>query len=526
MHDLELLIALMGAVAVLAELATLMRIPYPVVLVAGGLAIGVMPGLPDVELDPEVILLAFLPPLLQSAAWFSSPRAIRRMLQPIVSLAVGLVFATVFIVAVVGHEVIGLPWGASFVLGAILAPTDPVAAEAVFRRLGVPESIRTVVGGESLINDGVAIVVYQLAVAVAVGESVGVGEAVGEFALNGGGGLVFGLAAGWFAFVLLRRLREPASLIVGTVVVPYLVYIGAEELGASGILAVVASGLYLGWHSSDLSGASVRIQMTSFWSVFAFLLNALLFVIVGLGVSDVLDSLDERSVGELAGYAAVTVLAVIGSRVLWFNTVPFARVRLSRMFRVDQDIPSWKERLVATWSGMRGGVALALALAVPLELENGAAFPGRDLILFVTYAVILVTIVVPGLTLAPLIERLGLDTDDETTKQELAARLAAARAALSRFDDMCHEEPVPRASQERIRDVYQGRIERLEARIHADGDGASEQEERSAAWRAWRRELLGAERETIRELRDSGELSAEVMRKIEHDLDLEEARWA
>ena len=523
MHDLELMIALLGVVVVLAELATFLRIAYPVVLVLGGLGIGLVPGLPDVELDPDVILLAFLPPLLQAAAWTSSPRALRQMLQPIVSLAIGLVLATVVVVAVVAHEVIGLPWGAAFVLGAILSPTDPVAAEAIFRRLGAPEGLRTVVGGESLVNDGTALVVYQVAVAVAVGESVGAGEVAAEFALVGGGGLLFGLAAGWAGFQLLRRLREPAALIVGTVVVPYLVYLGAEELGLSGILAVVASGLYLGWHASELTGAAgVRIQMQEFWQVFVFLLNALLFVLVGLGASSVFDSLEDRGAGELAGYGLAALAAVVGIRVLWFNTVPYARVRLSRLFRVDQEVPSWKERLVATWCGMRGAVALALALAVPLEAEGGA-FPGRDLILFATYVVILATIVVPGLTLGPLIERLGLDTDDEGQRQELAARVAAARAALARFDDMCKQQAVPRAAQERMRDVYEARIERLKRRLQSAGDDG--ESERSAAWREWRRELLQAERRAVTELRDSGELPVDAMRRIERDIDLEEARW-
>ena len=524
MQDIELLIALLGAVVVLAELASLLRIPYPIVLVLGGLGIGLAPGLPDVELDPDVILIAFLPPLLQAAAWTSSPQALRQFAQPIVSLAVGLVLATVVVVAVVAHEVIGLPWGAAFVLGAIVAPTDPVAAEAIFRRLGVPESIRTVVGGESLVNDGTALVIYQLAVAVAVGETIGVADAIGEFLLTGIGGGLLGLAGGRIAFLLLRRLRDPAALIIGTLAVPYLVYIGAEQIHLSGILAVVAAGLYLGWHASDLSDAAVRIQMQSFWQVLAFLLNAILFVLVGLGVSGVLDALEDRGAGELIGYGLVTLVAVIGIRVVWFNTVPYARVGLSRMFNADQEIPSWKERLVATWSGMRGSVALALALAVPLEAD-GAPFPGRDLILFVTYGVILFTIVLPGLTLGPLIRRLGLDVEDAASRQELEARLAAARAALARFDDMCRHEPVPREAQERMRNLYEGRVERLRNRLHADDRDADEQSERSAAWRTWRRKLIDAEREAIIELRNSGELSVEAMRRIERDLDLEEARW-
>jgi len=517
------MIGLLAAVAVMAEVASLLRIPYPIVLVLGGLAIGITPGLPEVKLDPDVILLAFLPPLLQAAAWTASPRAMRQMLQPIVSLALGLVLATVAVVAVVAHEVIGLPWGAAFVLGAIVSPTDPVAAEAIFRRLGAPESLRTVVSGESLVNDGVALVVYQIAIAVAIGDSVGVGEAVFEFLLVGGGGLVLGLAAGRIAFLLLRRLRDSAALIVGTLAVPYLVFIGAEALGMSGILAVVATGMYLGWHATDLSGATVRIQMQSFWQVLTFVLNGILFVLVGLGVSSVLDSLEERTVGELVAYGAVTLAAVVGTRVFWFNTVPYGRVRLARMFRSDQEVPSWKERLVATWSGMRGAVALALALAVPLEAD-GAAFPGRDLILFVTYFVILFTIVVPGLTLAPLVERLGVDTDDDGRRKELEARLAAARAALARFDGMCKEQPVPAGAQERMRDLYENRIERLKSRLRPEEGNV--QSERSAAWRAWRRELLQAERAAIMELRDSGELPGEALRRIERDLDLEEARWA
>jgi CPA1 family monovalent cation:H+ antiporter len=525
MNDLELVIALLAIVALLAELASLLRIPYPIVLVVGGLGIGLVPGLPDVEVDPDLILLAFLPPLLQAAAWGASPQALRQFLQPIVSLAVGLVVATVLGVALLAHEVIGLPWGASFVLGAILSPTDPVAAEAIFRRLGVRESLRTVVGGEALVNDGIALVIYQLAIAVAIGETVSVPDAAGQFLLVGGGGLLFGVAAAKLVLPLWRRLREPAALIVATVVTPYLIYIGAQEAGLSGILAVVTSGLYFGWHEGSLTTASVRLQMHSFWEVLIFMLNAGVFVLVGLSVSNVLASLESRSTGELAGYALAAIATVISIRVLWFNTVPYARVRMARMFHVDQEVPPWKERLVASWSGMRGAVALALALAVPLEAD-GSAFPGRDLILFVTYAVILATIVLPGLTLGPLIQRLGLDTDDEAARQELEARIAAARAALAHFDSMCKEQSVPRAAQERLRDVYEQRVERFKERLEADEpESQAEAGERSAAWRAWRRELIGAERKELKDLRDRGELSVDAMRRIERDLDLEEARW-
>ena len=525
MGDIELILALIAAVALLAELASLLRIPYPIVLVVGGLVIGLTPGLPEVELEPDLILLVFLPPLLQAAAFATEPRALRRYAQPIASLAIGLVIATVFAVALIGHLVIGLPWEIAVVLGAIVAPTDPVAAEAVFRRLRVPPDVRTVVGGESLVNDGLAVVIYQLAVAVAIGETVSMLDAVGTLALVGGGGVVLGLVLGRLVFELWVRLRETVTFIVATAVTPYLIYIAAEELHLSGILAVVASGLYLGWRSPELPTASPRIQMNAFWGVFEFLLNAVLFVLVGLVFSSVLDSLGARVTAELVGYAALAAATVFGMRLVYFATVPHVRTRISTWLGAPQEIPPWRNRLIAGWSGMRGGVALALALAVPLQ-ANGAPFPDRDVVIFVAYIVILATILVPGLSLASLIRALGVEPDDTAPRQEQVARLAAAEAALERFEQVCETEAVPRAAQERMRELYEGRIERLQSRLAGSEVDGGEQEERSAAWRAWRRELLTAERQRVLDLRNRGEISSDVLRKIEHDLDLEEARWS
>ncbi len=383
MNAIESLIFLLGAAAVLAQLARSLNVPYPIFLVLGGLAIGFVPGLPEVEIPPEVIFLIFLPPLLNSAAFSSSPLDLRAHLRPIVLLAVGLVLATTCAVAVVAHAVIGLPWAAAFVLGAILAPTDPVAAEAIFSRLGVPGRVGTVVGGESLVNDGTALVAFRVAVG-AVGGTFVFWEAGLSFLLVGGGGLLVGLIIARIVLPLLARLREPPIFITFSLLIPYVVYILAEEmLHVSGILAVVSYGLYQGWKSPRLfPDASTRIQALSFWSVLVFLLMALLFVLVGQQLPSIVGNIEEYSIPEVLIYAALVYGVVLGVRLAWFFTTPYLHPVFDRLLRNRYLRSPWQERLVMSWSGMRGGVSLAAALAVPLTIEGGAPFPRRDLILF------------------------------------------------------------------------------------------------------------------------------------------------
>ena len=525
MNAIESLIFLLGAAAVLAQLARTLNVPYPIFLVLGGLAIGFVPGLPKVEIPPEVIFLIFLPPLLNSAAFSSSPLDLRAHLRPIVLLAVGLVLATTCAVAVVAHAVIGLPWAAAFVLGAILAPTDPVAAEAIFSRLGVPGRVGTVVGGESLVNDGTGLVAFRLAVG-AVGGTFVFWEAGLSFLLVGGGGLLVGLIIARIVLPLWARLEEPSILITFSLLIPYAVYILAEEvLHVSGILAVVTYGLYQGWRSPRLfPNASTRIQALSFWRVLVFLLEALLFVLVGQQLPSIVGNIGEYSISEVLIYAALVYGVVLGARLAWFFTTPYLHPVFDRLLRNRYLRSPWQERLVMSWSGMRGAISLAAALAVPQTLEGGAQFPERDLILFLTFAVILATLVLQGFTLGPLIGALRLRSDDEADRHvELRARLDAARAALEKLERLGDDGRVSPESRERMREYYDERIRRYEAGLQAGGT-TEEYAESSAAWRDWRRELLAAEREAVLSSRDQGKISPEVMRRIERDLDLEESR--
>jgi Na+/H+ antiporter len=392
--------------------------------------------------------------------------------------------------------------------------------------LGVPERVGTVVGGESLVNDGTGLVAFRVAVAAVVSGAFSVWEAGLSFLLVGGGGLLVGLALAWLVLPLWARLREPSILITFSVLIPYAVYVLAEEvLHVSGILAVVSYGLYQGWKSPRLfPDASTRLQALAFWGVLVFLLEALLFILVGQQLPSIVGELGEYSFAQVLFYAALVYAAVVVVRFAWFFTIPYLHPLFDRLLHHSYLRAPWQERLVMSWSGMRGAVSLAAALAVPLSTDAGDSFPGRDLIVFLTFAVILATLVVQGLTLPPLIKSLHLKDDENAgTLMNLRARLEGARAALERLERICEDERVPTDAQEQMRDHYESRVRRYEAGIEAGG-ATEEYTESSTAGRDWRRALIGAEREAILSLRDRGEISPEVMRRIERDLDLEESR--
>src|SRR4028119_827925 len=433
MDQIESVLLLPARAACLAQLARLVRIPSPIFLVLGGLALGFTPGLPTVEIPPEVIFVVFLPPLLNSAGFFSSPLGLRAHLRAISLLAVGLVLATIFAVAAAAHFVIGLSWPLAFVLGAILSPTDPVAAEAIFRRLGVPERVGTVVGGESLINDGTALVAFRLAVGVAAGATAfSFADAGLNFLLVAGGGILVGLVMVFTVMPLWSRLKDASIQITFSVLIPYGVYILAEEiLHVSGILAVVTYGLALGWRAPRLfTEASTRIQALAFWGVLVFVLEAMLFVLLGQQLPSILRNLGEFAVAQVLFYAALVYLAVLGARLAFFFTVPYLHPVFDRLFRSRYLRGPWREYLVMSWSGMRGAVSLAAALTVPPTPVSGEPLVGRDLVLFLTFAVIRATLVLQGLTLPFLIKTLDLREDREDARNgERTAAPSGARWA-------------------------------------------------------------------------------------------------
>jgi Na+/H+ antiporter len=524
MHGAELLLLLlMVAVAGLSILARPLRVPYPILLVLGGLLLGFVPGLPVVRLPPELVLVLFLPPLLYVAAFFSSLRDLRADLRAISLTAVGLVLATMSAVAVTAHALVdGLSWGAAFTLGAIVSPTDALAATAVARRLGVPRRLVTVLEGESLINDATALVAYRIAVATAVGGSFVVWEAGLRFVAGVAGGVAVGLIVGWLVAVIRRRLEDPPAEIVLSVVTGYAAYLPAERLGVSAVLAAVTAGLFIGWRAPELASPTTRLLAFSFWEILVYLLNAVLFILVGLQLRPILDQVSGRSAATLLGLAALISAVVIAARFAWGFTIPYlVRALDRRPSQVARRVGA-RQRLISGWSGMRGAVSLAAALALPLETDSGQPFPERDLIIFVTFGVIFTTLVVQGFTLPALIRRLGVHDDGGEEREELQARLGAADAALARLEELAGEEWTREDTVERLRGLYQFRRRRLKARAGILEDDGSE--DRSLAYQRLVRELLEAQRRAIIRLRNQGVISDGVMHRVERELDLEDSR--
>jgi CPA1 family monovalent cation:H+ antiporter len=524
MHGAELLLLLlMVAVAGLSILARPLGVPYPILLVLGGLLLGFLPGLPAVELPPELVLVVFLPPLLYQAAFFSTLRDLRADLRAITTTAVGLVLVTMAAVAVTAHALVdGLSWAVAFTLGAIVSPTDALAATAVARRLGAPRRLVTMLEGESLVNDATALVAYRIAVAAAVGGSFVVWEAGLRFVAGVAGGVAVGLIVGWLVAVVRRRLEDPPAEIVLTVVTGYAAYLPAERLEVSGVLAAVTAGLFVGWRAPELASPSTRLLAFSFWEILVYLLNAVLFLLVGLQLQPILEQVTGRSVATLLGLAALVSAVVIAVRFVWSFTVPYlVRALDRRPSQVARRVGA-RQRLISSWSGMRGAVSLAAALALPLETDSGEPFPERELILFVTFGVIFVTLVVQGLTLPALIRRLGVHDDGAEQREELQARLGATDAALARLEELAVEEWTRDDTVERLRGLYQFRRRRLKARAGIFEDDGYE--DRSLAYQRLVRELLEAQRHAIIRLRNQGVISDGVMHRVERELDLEDSR--
>ena len=514
------LVALLAAAAALLSAAELIRVPYPILLVLGGLALGFVPGVPRIELPPDLVLVAVLPPLLYGTAFFTSLRDLRANVRPITLLAIGLVLTTMLLVAVVAHALIpGLSWPVAFVLGAIVSPTDPTAATAIAERLGLPRRLVALIEGESLVNDGTALVAYRYAVAAVVTGSFSLPSASGRFVLGVAGGIAVGLGVGFLIRQARRRLDNPPVEITISVLSGYFAYLPAQAAGVSGILAAVTTGIYMGWHTPELTSAQTRLQGTAVWEILFFLLNGLLFALVGLQLPVILDALSGRSAATLVGYGAVVAAAVVAARFLWILPANY----LPRLLRRSAAEPSpWKAGTILAWSGMRGAVSLAAALALPLTTDPGAAFPNRELVIFLTFSVILGTLVVQGLTLPALIRVLGLEDDGLAEKEEAKARVHAAEAALVRLDELIEEEWVRDDTVERLRGLFGFRRERFRSRFDPESDGAVE--DRSTDFRRLMRELLDAERRAIVELRRAGRIDDAVLRRVMRDLDLEEAR--
>jgi monovalent cation/hydrogen antiporter len=520
-HDSLILLALIVAVAVLLISAQASRIPYPILLVIGGLGLSLVPGIPEIELPPDLVLIAVLPALLYGAAFFTSLRDLRENARTISLLAIGLVLTTMVLVATVAHYAIpDLSWEGAFVLGAVVSPTDPTAVTAVAERLGIPRRLVGLIEGESLVNDGTALVALKFAIAAVVTGSFSLADAAGSFVLNVVGGIAIGLGVGLVIRQVRRRLDDPPVEITISLLSGYFAYLPAHAAGVSGVLAVVTVGIYMGWHTPELTSAQTRLQGLAVWEIVFFVLNALLFALIGLQLPTILDELSGRSGGELIGYAVLITGTVIAARFLWFVPGTYLTAWARRRTR-PMEHPG-RDSILLSWSGMRGAVSLAAALAIPLTIESGAAFPHRSLIIFLTFSVILGTLVVQGLTLPALVRLLDLEDEGLAEKEETKARIYAAEAALARLEELADEDWVREDSLERLRGLFGFRRERFRSRFDPESDGAVE--DRSVAFQRLMRELLDAERQAVFELRRNRRIDDEVMRRVVRDLDLEEAR--
>jgi monovalent cation/hydrogen antiporter len=519
MHNAELILELLVAVAALVTLARGVGIAYPIFLLIGGLLLGLVPGIPHVEIDPELIFLIVLPPLLYIAAYFTPVRGLRANLGTISALAVALVLATAFAAAVVVRALVpGLPWSVAIALGGIIAPPDAIAATAIASRLGLPRQIVTILEGESLLNDATALTLYRIALAVALGGGFSASTAGMIFSGALVGGCVIGVVVGWLIAQIRMRIEDTPVEITISLLTPFAAYLAAERLGASGVISTVVAGLTLGHRGSRIMGADARLTGRAVWETIAFLLNGFVFIAMGLEVPHLLRVLTPALTLELIGIGLVVSLTLVLVRALFI----FGTIFLPRIFSGQRDMPwPFACSVVLSWAGMRGVVSLAAALALPNALPVAGRFPAREALIIVTVTVIVFTLLGQGLTLPWVIRRLRLAGDPGLRGEEASARQRLLEAATHRIDELYPVWPGHRPLLDQLRDTYRHRSEHVERQL----DPSSEGEDRELIeHREIRRTVIDSEREALLRLRAEGEISDEVLRGLERELDLEERR--
>jgi monovalent cation/hydrogen antiporter len=517
----HLIIVLAVTAVTLATVAVLRRagVPTAAVLVVAGLVIGFLPFVPDASLEPHVVLLGLLPLLVFDAAATSSATAFVRNARSIGLLAVGLVVATAAGVAAVAHWIGHLSWAMAFVLGTAVGPTDAAAATSVARRLGLPRRLLTILEGEALFNDGAALVLYATAVTAATSGHFSAGHAALSVLYASAAGTAIGLAVGVVGRALRNRIDDAPIEIAGSMFMAYAAYLPAEAVHASGVLAAVSAGLYLGWHSGGSAfSARSRLQSQAFWETLVFLINAALFVIVGLSFH-AFTAQARGPVGRLVVTGVAVVVAVVAIRLVWMEGTGWLTRLLRRAPPADeQDAPDqagWRQRLVIGWAGMRGAITLAVLLAVPRATDGGAPLGGRDDIIYLGFAVIIVTLVGQGMTLPVLVRRLRLAEHPSVAEAERQARLTLTRAVLDRLQG----DDGPPELIDGLRAQYLARRRRLES-----GDDEEQDDQATGADQALRRELVSVQRQALARMRREGRIGVGTARTLEHDLDLEDAR--
>lgn len=520
-YSIELAVFLFCAVVILSVVARKVAFPFPILLVLAGAGLGLVPRFPSIEIDPDVIFLGCLPPLLFAAAIRMPWHQFRENLAPITGLALGLVLVTASVIGFVAHTFIpGMTLAAGFVLGAIVAPTDAVAAVAIARRLNLPDRVITIIEGESLVNDASGLVAYQFAVLAVIAGTLEWNQVGGRFILEVGGGLGFGILVGLAAVAIFRRMDDPVAEITFTLTLPFITFLGAQQLGLSGVLAVVAAGLSIGRRGEEVFSANSRMDTHAVLATVEYLINGAIFLLIGVQLQSILHGLAGWTNLELLGFATMTAGLVFGVRLLWAYPVARLVALLTRRFPMGNyaDL-DWRDQVLVGWAGMRGVVSLAAALALPLTTQAGSLFPDRSLIIFLTASVVLSTLVINGLTLPMIAGALGRERDSEAKEQERKARIAILQAPIAEFDRRMQEESLPLAPTDLmwVRESLTSRLSLIE--------GAEDLEAKQLVQSRGTElnlQLLRVQRRELHRLFRVHKLSRESFTKIQREIDLQE----
>jgi CPA1 family monovalent cation:H+ antiporter len=517
-RDFEIILGLLVVATLVQPIARRLDIPVPIAQVVCGLALSLIPFVRDLQLDPDITFTLFVPPLLFWAATTGSLRDVRRNARPILLLAVVLVLVTTGVVAVIAYAVAPrVSWASAFVIGAIVAPPDADVTTSIARRLGVPPRLVTILEGETLLNDTAAFVTYRMAVRAAVIGTFSLPSAAVQFLAIGASGVIVGLAVGWLIAQFTRLRADSIGEVTITLLAPFVAYLVAERLGASGVLAVVTAGFSLSRFAPRVLSARTRVRARNVWETVTFLVGALVFTLIGVQLGRLAPMLWQSGEPWLVRAALYVSAAVIGVRVVWVFATTYLARRLG-----DDPLPSWRGVAVLGWAGLRGGDTLVMVLAVPYRTAAGAPFPGRDTVVAVGLGVIFITLVLQGLTLRPLIRGLALPHDDMVETEERKARLEAERAATRRLEEIVRRKPLPRD----VVDYLQAQIG-LRTRLDLDDiahlsghDGQTTED----VVREAEQELRDAARQAVIRMRDDNVIGQEALRRIQYDLDLDEIR--
>ena len=529
MSIVGIFLAFLVTISFVAVLAHRIRIAYPIALLLVGMLLSLLPSMPHRMIPPDTILVLFLPPLLMEAAYYTSLREFRKNKRPILLLAIGLVFATSAGVAWTSvHFIPGMTWALGFVIGAMVSPPDAIAATSVIKHMRIPKRIIAILEGESLVNDATGLVIYKFAVAAVVTGTFSLLDTSTEFVWMIFSGIAIGTLLGWAYMQIFPLIREPSVEILSTFILPYIAYICAEAAHSSGVIAVVSTGLVFGWLAPEKFPSTVRLPAESIWKIAVFILNGLVFLYIGWQFPTILNNLCFCKIGELTLYGLLICLTTVFIRFAWVYAMAYGIRYLFSSIRADDPYPSWQNIFIIAWSGMRGVVTLATALALPLTTASNAAFPNRDLLIFLAVCVIFFTLVFQGLLLPWLAGFLTLEFDPKIIWEDWNARVQATRQVLTKITELEDKENIHKPALERIRSHYLDRLESL-------GDGPNSQltpseegnhqdhpyiQSENQIWH----EIVETERQSILSMRKNFSVNDDVMHDILHDIDLVAAR--